>query len=409
MLNEEMLREAWRAINKGASAGVDRVMAEEYEKDLEKHIVETVDSLKGKRYRAKLVRRVNIPKGDGRTRPLGIPTVSDKLVQMAVAWILIAIYEQDFMGCSYGYRPNVGARDAVRDLTKELQFGRYNYVVEVDIKGYFDSIEHEWLLRMLEERIDDRAFIGLIRKWLKAGILETDGEVVQPVTGTPQGGVVSPVLANIYLHYALDVWFEKVVKPRCEGAAYLCRYCDDFVCAFQYKREAERFYRVLKGRLRKFGLELSEEKTNIIPFSRFRTKEKTWFEFLGFEFRWGISRNGKDIIKRRTSRKKLRKSLRSLNSWCQRVRSLRLKRIIELLNVKLRGYYNYYGVIGNYKSLDEFFYHVRKILFKWLNRRSQKRSYNWEKFNRMLRLYRLEAPRIVESQINQYNLGFRYV
>ena len=400
MLNEEMLLEAWKSINKGASAGVDRVTAEEYGRDLEKHIVEVVDSLKGKRYRAMLVRRVNIPKGDGKTRPLGIPAVSDKLVQMAVAWILMAIYEQDFMGCSYGYRPKIGAKDAVRYLTKELQFGRYNYVVEADIKGYFDSIDHEWLLRMLEQRIDDRAFIGLIRKWLKAGILETDGMVVHPVTGTPQGGVVSPVLANIYLHYALDMWFEKVVKPRCEGVAYLCRYADDFVCAFQYKREAERFYGVLKGRLRKFGLELSEEKTNIIPFSRYRKEEKSWFEFLGFEFRWGISRNGKDIIKRRTSRKKLRKSLKNVNNWCQRVRSLRLRKIIELLNVKLRGYYNYYGVIGNYESLDEFFYQVRRTLFKWLNRRSQKRSYNWEKFNRMLRIYRLEPPRIVECRTN---------
>ncbi len=400
MLNQEMLLEAWKSVNKGASAGVDRVTAEEYGKDLEKHIAEVVDNLKGKRYRAKLVRRVNIPKGDGKTRPLGIPVVSDKLVQMAVAWILVAIYEQDFMGCSYGYRPRVGAKDAVRDLTKELQFGRYNYVVEVDIKGYFDSIDHEWLLKMLEQRIDDRAFIGLIRKWLKAGILETDGKVVHPVTGTPQGGVVSPVLANIYLHYALDMWFEKVVKPRSEGTSYLCRYCDDFVCAFQYKREAERFYRALKERLKKFGLELSEEKTNIIPFSRYRKEEKKWFEFLGFEYRWGISRNGKDIIKRRTSRKKLRKSLKSVNNWCQRVRGLRLRKIIELLNVKLRGYNNYYGVIGNYESLDEFFYQVRRILFKWLNRRSQKRSYNWEKFNRMLKIYGLEIPRIVERWVS---------
>jgi RNA-directed DNA polymerase len=408
MLNEEMLREAWKAINKGASAGVDRVTAEEYGKDLEKHIAEVVDRLKGKRYRAKLVRRVNIPKGDGKTRPLGIPVVSDKLVQMAVAWILMAIYEQDFEGCSYGYRPRVGAKDAVRDLSKTLQFGRYNYVVEADIRGYFESIDHGWLLKMLEQRIDDRAFIGLIRKWLKAGILETDGKVVHPDSGTPQGGVVSPVLANIYLHYALDLWFEKVVKPSCDGVAYLCRYADDFVCGFQYKREVERFYRTLKERLKKFGLELSTEKTNIIPFSRYRKEEKTRFEFLGFEFRWGISRNGKDIIKRRTSREKLRKSLKSFNNWCQRVRSLRLRRIIELLNVKLRGYNNYYGVIGNYKSLDEFFYQVRKILFKWLNSRSQKRSYNWEKFNRMLKIYRLESPRIVERRTDQIDLGFRF-
>ena len=204
MLNEEMLLEAWKSVNKGASAGVDRVKAEEYGKDLEKHIAEVVDNLKGKRYRVKLIRRVNIPKGDGRTRPLGIPAVSDKLVQMAVAWILMAIYEQDFMGCSYGYRPKVGARDAVRDLTKELQFGRYNYVVEADIKGYFDSIDHEWLLKMLKLRIDDRSFIGLIGKWLKAGILETDGKVVHPITGTPQGSVVTPFTQKITLNLNAD-------------------------------------------------------------------------------------------------------------------------------------------------------------------------------------------------------------
>jgi group II intron reverse transcriptase/maturase len=406
MLNVDMLRAAWRAINKNAAAGVDRVTAEEYGREIEKHIAETVGSLKEKRYRAKLVRRVNIPKGDGRTRPLGIPAISDKLVQMVVGWILMAIYEQDFMKCSYGYRPNIGAKDAVRDLTKELQFGRYNYVMEADVKGYFESINHEWLIRMMEERIDDKAFTELIRKWLKAGILEEDGKVIHPETGTPQGGIVSPVLANIYLHYALDLWFEKVVRPRCEGAAYLCRYADDFVCTFQYRKDAERFYHTLKERLRKFGLELSEEKTNVIPFSRFHKEERTWFEFLGFEFWWGTSRKGKDIIKRRTSRKKLRKSLKDISCWCKSVRSIRLKGIIELLNVKLRGYYNYYGVIGNYRGLDEFFYQVKKMLFKWLNRRSQKRSYNWEKFNRMLRIYRLEVPRITEGRSSQLNLRF---
>ena len=192
------------------------------------------------------------------------------------------------MGCSYGYRPRVGAKDAVQDLTKELQFGSYNYVVEADIKGYFDNIDHEWLLKMLEQRIDDRSFIGLIRKWLKAGILETDGKVMYPETGTPQG-VVSPVLANIYLHYALDMWFEKVVKPRCEGAAYLCRYADDLVCAFQNKKDAERFYRALKERLGKFSLEVSEEKTNIIPFSRYPRKRRPGLSFSVLSF-GGVSR-----------------------------------------------------------------------------------------------------------------------
>jgi len=205
MLNEEMLHDCWRFIRKDAAFGVDRVSAQEYEQDLGDNIQQLVERLKEKRYRAKLVRRQYIPKGNGKLRPLGIPATEDKLLQLAVKRLLEAIYEQDFMRCSYGYRPNVGALDAVDKLTIKLQFGKYNYVVEADIKGFFDNLDHEWLLEMVAERVDDKALLRLIRKWLKAGILETDGKVIHPVTGSPQGGIISPILANIYLHYVLDL------------------------------------------------------------------------------------------------------------------------------------------------------------------------------------------------------------
>lgn len=406
MLNEELLLDCWRYLNKRAASGVDRVTACEYERNLEGNVRELVERLKGKRYRAKLVRRVYIPKSNGRKRPLGIPALEDKLVQLAAARILSAIYEEDFLPVSFGYRPKVGPGAAVRDVTDTLQWGKYSYVVEADIRGFFDNIDHEWMIRMLEQRIDDRAFMRLVTKWLKAGILERDGQVIHPVTGTPQGGIISPVLANIYLHYALDLWFKKVVKRHCSGEAYICRYADDFISAFRYKRDAGRFRRVLSERLGKFGLELSEEKTRVVSFSRFRKEEKTSFEFLGFEFRWGLSRKGKDIIKRRTSRKRLRMSLKNLKRWCREMRNVRLDRLFRELNSKLRGYYNYYGIIGNYKSIKEFFLRGLRILFKWLNRRSQTLSFNYREFFNALKRYGIERPRITERRENQLKLSW---
>jgi group II intron reverse transcriptase/maturase len=329
-------------------------------------------------------------------RPLGIPATEDKLLQVAVKRILEAIYEQDFLHCSYGYRPGVGALDAVDKLTVKLQFGRYNFVVEADVKSFFDNVDHEWMMRMLKERIDDRPFLRLIRKWLKAGILEPDGEVVHPVTGTPQGGIASPMLANVYLHYVLDLWFQKVVKKYCGGEACLIRYADDFVCGFQYRKDAERFYKAMGKRLEKFGLELSPEKTRIIEFRRDHQPGKTSFDFLGFEFRWGKDRSGKPHLKRRTSRKKLRKSLKNFTEWCKANRHQRLDWLFRKLNAKLRGYYNYYGVIGNCASLWEFFKQAVCILFKWLNRCSQLRSYTWSGFQELINYFQIELPRVVE-------------
>lgn len=404
MLNEYNLLNSWRYVKKNVACGVDKVSAREFEKDLQGNVRNLVERLKRKSYRAKLVRRQYIPKGKSKLRPLGILVTVDKLLQMAVARILNAIFEQDFLAYSYGYRPGIGAREALQQLNYQLQYGRYGYVVEADIKGFFDHIDHDWLIRMLAQRINDRAFLRLIRKWLKAGILDTNGEVIHPVTGTPQGGIVSPILANVYLHYVLDLWFEKRIKPNCKGRVYLCRYADDFVVVFEYQSEAERFYQQLPERLAKFGLELSQEKTRVIAFSRNRIKENNRFDFLGIEFCWGYNRKGKPQVKKRTSRPKLHKSIVELTKWCRKHRSYPICIIFQKLNAKLRGYYNYYGIIGNYKSLSEFFYHVERILFKWLNRRSDRRSYNWAGYQELKKWFGLLRPRITQKRNYQLNI-----
>ena len=402
-MNKDALYLAWKEINKKAATGVDGETAMDFERNLDVNLDTIVEELKSKRYKAKLVKRVNIPKGNGKTRPLGLQALRDKIVQKAVANILEAIYEQDFLKFSYGYRPKVGAQKAVKELTKELM-GRYNYVVEADVKSFFDNIDHQWLIKMLELRIEDKTFLRLIKKWLKAGVLDTDGKIINPLNGCPQGSIVSPILANIYLHYALDLWFEKTVKVQSKGETYMCRVADDFVCAFRFKEEAVKFYNTLGKRLGKFGLELADEKTKIIRFSRFEQSESYSFDFLGFEFRWGLSRNGKNMIKRRTSRSKLRKSIKTVTMWCKENRHKRIKTIVEMLNSKLRGYFNYYGVISNSKGISQFYDETIKALYKWLNRRSQRRSFTWDEFKAKMKWYGLITPRVVERPDNQIRL-----
>ena len=393
-LNEELLHDSWRLIRKDAAYGVDRVSAAEYEANLEENIRQLVERLKRKRYRAKLVRRHYIPKGEGQMRALGIPATEDKLLQLAVKRLVEAIYEEDFLPCSYGYRPRRGALEAVDQLTVKLQFGNYRYVVEADIKGFFDNISHEWLMRMLAERIDDQAILRLIKKWLKAGVLDTDGQVIRPEDGTPQGGIISPLLANVYLHYVLDLWFAKVFRRSCGGEAFLVRYADDFVCGLAKEEDAQRFYKELEERLRKFGLEVAAAKTRVIPFSRFRRGESS-FEFLSFEFRWGTDRKGRARLKRRTSRKKFRNSVKRAAEWCKKNRHLRMKEQFKGLNQKLRGYYNYYGVNGNYDGLNEFYHQLKRLHLKWLNRRSQRPSYTWDGYLALTQHFTLAQPRIV--------------
>jgi RNA-directed DNA polymerase len=394
LIDENLLLECWSDIRKHAAYGVDRVSAQQYGENLIENIRNLVERLKRKSYRARLVRRHYLPKPDGRMRPLGIPVVEDKLLQLAVTRILEAIYEQDFLRCSYGYRPKKSALDAVDKLTIKLQFGRYNFVVEADIKGFFDNIDHQRLIELLSLRIADQSLLRLIKKWLKAGVLDTDGKVIHPVSGTPQGGIISPLLANVYLHYALDLWFQEVVKVHMKGEACLIRYADDFVCAFEYEADAEAFFQVLEVRLEKFGLQLAADKTRVLHFSRSHQPGSSRFDFLGFEFRWDVDRAGTPRVVRRTSRKKLRNSIANFAQWCRQNRNVRLKLLFPQLNRKLRGYYNYYGVHGNAVGLKQFHSRAIEILFKWLNRRSQRRSFNWQGFNDLLAHFQVPPPRI---------------
>ena len=397
MIDAELLLYCWGDLNQDAASGVDKVSAAEYAKDLHANVGALVEQLKKKRYRAKLVRRSYIPKENGKKRPLGILVIEDKLVQLACAKLLGAIYEQDFLDCSYAYRPKRGPGDAVKDLTFKLQYGCYGYLVELDIKSYFDRIVHDLLVEMLGLRIDDKAFLNLIRKWLRAGILDTDGMIIHPETGTPQGGIVSPILANLYLHHALDLWFEKMVKPQIQGEAQWWRFADDGVCAFRFKEDAERVYRELPKRLRKFGLEVAPEKTQILRFSRFDPGKERRFAFLGFEFYWEADRKGVPRVKRRTARKKLRAACQRIKEWIRTNRHQPGRDFFRGLNARLRGHYNYYGVRGNFESLSRFYQWAIGNAFKWLNRRGGKRrSFTWETFNEILARVKIARPRITE-------------
>lgn len=400
MLNEANLRECFFRLRKEAAPGVDGVSFGDYAKDLDANLRDLVQRLRKKSYHARLVRRKYIPKGNGKLRPLGIPTLEDKLVQYAVARILSAIYEADFLPCSYGYREGRSARDAIRDLTDELYRGRFEFVVEADIKGFFDHLQPEWLLKMLAVRIDDEAMLQLVRKWMRAGILEEDGRVEHPEMGTPQGGIVSPVLANVYLHYVLDLWFERVVRRANRGQSRMFRYADDFVCAFDYRHEADAFVRALAERLAKFGLELAPDKTRNLRFGRDGREYNGRFDFLGFEFSWGRSRTrGHPIVQRRTSRSRLRAAIGRFSEWIKGCRSHRMSELMETVARKYRGHWSYYGIIGNSRSLWHYHWATGRSLFKWLNRRSQRRSFTWPGFVRLLERYRVPRPRIMEKAL----------
>ncbi|MEK7311144.1 MAG: group II intron reverse transcriptase/maturase [Chloroflexota bacterium] len=396
--NEESLRACFFPLRKDAAPGVDGVRFADYAKNLEANLADLVRRLKKKSYHAQLVRRKYIPKGQGKLRPLGLPTLEDKLLQSAVAQILAAIYEADFLPCSYGCRPGRSPHQAVRELTDTLFRGRFEFVGEADIKGFFDHLRHDWLLKMLALRINEGAFLGLIRKWLRAGILEEDGRVEHPESGTPQGGVVSPVLANVYLHYVLDLWYERRVRKENRGPSRLFRFADDFVGCFDYRHEAVAFERALKERLDKFGLELAPDKTPTLRFGRGGGAHNGRFDFLGFEFRWDQSRlRGQPYVARRTRRKKLRSAVARFTEWVRAQRHQKLSRLMKTVAAKHRGHWNYYGIIGNSQSLDQYYRLSCRILQSWLNRRSQRRSDTWRALNRLLERYEVPRPRIGET------------
>lgn len=397
-LTPGLLKLDWNRLNKQSAIADDDITVKQYEEQLEEHLQQLAERLKAKRYKTKLVKRQYILKENGKARPLGIPALEDKIVQRAVAMLLEAIYEQDFLDNSYGYRPQRSAKDAVSDLTFQLQYGVYGYLVEADIKGFFDNIDHTLLLELLAQRIDDKAFLHLISKWLKAGILEPEGEVIHPETGTPQGGLVSPILANVYLHHVLDKWFMEEVKPRLRGRAILCRYADDWVCAFQYRHDAERYYEVLPKRLQRFNLAVELSKTKLLRFSRFHPSRKRTFCFLGFEFYWFKDRRGTARVTKRTAPKKQRAALQRIKAWVKSKRHLTSRLFFAALSRKLIGHYNYYYVRGNSRSVWCFYGQVMKHVFKWLNRRSQRKSYTWKGFNQLLAYIDVPKPRVTEQR-----------
>ena len=398
LLDHEMLRVAYESLKPQASPGVDGVSHGQYGERLDSHLMDLERRLKEGRYRARHVKRRWIPKaGSDKLRPLGIPVLEDKIVQQAVKMILEAIWEPRFHDESIGYRAGRGARQASLELRDTLNDGRSRWVVEADIKGFFDHMDHGWLVRMLKEHIDDERLIRLIGKWLKAGVLD-EGRVLHPATGTPQGGVISPVLANIYLHYVQDEWIKKGVSKHCRGQVRFRRYADDSVVCFESERDARAYLKALPKRLAKFGLKLAEEKSALVRFDRAEPERSGKFTFLGFDFYWARScRNARNVyVRRRTNKKKWRASLLALKEWIKRSRSVRLPEMMEALKRKLRGYYNYYGVMGNSCMLAKHDREVKRLLFKWLNRRSQRRSMTWAEFLRRQPNWELPSPKVVE-------------
>jgi len=400
MLNRNLLYQSWGQLNKKAKPGIDGVTIAQYEQSLPVHIHQLAHDLREQKYRADDIQRVFIPKADGKKRPLGLPTVKDKLVQQSVSNILQSIWEQDFLPNSYGYRPNKSAHQAVHSLALNLQFKGYGYIIEADIKGFFNNMDHDWLVQMLEQRINDASLLRLIKQWLKARIRSPEGVFSKPECGTPQGGVISPVLANIYLHYVLDLWFEKKVKPTLNGRSMLIRYADDFVIATQFREDARLIFSELPQRLKKFGLEVAPEKTSMQRFSRFHIGRKRHFVFLGFEFYWGKSASGKVHLKRRTARKKLKQTLKAYNVWIKLNRHKKLVYIMSVLRRKLIGFQNYFGLPDNSWSLGRLQGYVTRRLLYWLNRRGgRKRSYNWQAMNDLLNHFKIPTLKVSKRML----------
>jgi RNA-directed DNA polymerase len=401
-VNEANLAECYRELKANKACGIDGETVEAYGKNLQERLSQLVASMKSKQYRPKPVKRVYIPKaGKNEKRGLGIPSVEDKLVQIMLKKILEQIYEAEFLDVSYGFRPKLSCHDAVKALDKTVMTKPINYIVEVDIKGFFDNVNHYWLQRCLEEKIVDRNLLWLVRKFLKAGVVE-DGKQLATEVGTPQGGVISPLLANIYLHYVLDLWFKKEIKSQAKGHMDLIRYCDDFVVCCESEKDAKSFLELLYIRLEKFGLQVSEDKTKVLKFGRQvwkqvqRSKEKVeTFNFLGFTHYCGKSRQGYFVMGHKTSKENLCRKLRETKEWLKQIRNkLRLKEWWPVLKSKLTGHYNYFGVSGNYRCLSKFYQSIFWMVFKWINRRSQKKSMNFDQYLKYLQWNPLPTPRI---------------
>lgn len=411
LINKDSLIEAHREMKANKASGVDEVTKEMYDTNLEENVSNLVERMKRQAYIPQPARRTYIAKAESnKKRPLGIPTYEDKLIQSALAKILNAIYEQDFLECSFGFRPKRGCHDALKILNKISNKNHIRYVVDADIKGFFDNVDHEWLMKFIAHRIEDKNLRRLIARMLKAGIIEEGIKYDTPL-GTPQGGVASPIFGNIYLHYVIDLWFEKAVKKQTKGAAYMVRYADDSVFCFQYKEDAIRFYEAFIKRLESFGLEVAQEKTKIVELKKERNKDdddnynngdNSSFDFLGFTHYIGKTKDGRKRVQMKTSKKKYRASIARCKKWIRENRTMPINQFMKILKAKIIGHRNYYGITGNRRAVGNFIDECRSLLFKWLNKRSQKKSFNWSGFALFLKKYPM--PKTL-TMVNIYELG----
>ncbi len=398
LIDVPALERAFHRLRKEAAVGVDGVTKEAYGKELESNLPDLHGRLRSKRYRHQALRRIHIPKGPGQWRPIGISALEDKIVQGAVREVLEAVYEQDFLECSYGFRPGRGAHDAIRSLDRAVYQGKVSWILEADIVSFFDSLDRTKLKEMLQVRVADGSLRRLIGKCLHVGVLDGE-EYSEPGQGTAQGSALSPLLGNVYLHYVLDVWFEREVKPRLGGEATLIRYCDDFVIAFERRDDAERVMAVLGKRLERYGLTLHPDKTQLIAFARpaasqCNGKGPSTFDFLGFTFYWRRTRRGRWMMWCKTRHARLRRAIQSVTEWCRRHRHLPVAVQHAALTRRLVGHFNYFGVNGNYRSLARLVDVTQRVWFKWLRRRSQRMRLTWERYERLLERFSLPQPRI---------------
>jgi len=404
LLDVEFLRDCYQSLNRNKAVGIDNVSWQEYGANLDANLERLVSRLKRKKYNPLPARRVYIPKNEKETRPLGISALENKIVERGVTQILGSIYEQDFLDCSYGFRPGRSCHQALKQLNDLVMSKPVNHIVEADIKGFFDHVDHAKLIEFIRIRIVDTALLNLIEKFLKAGYVD-DGLLVRSDEGTPQGSILSPMLANIFLHYILDEWFETTVKSHARGFCELVRYADDFVCVVRYANDAERIEQALKNRFEKYDLEIHPTKSRRFTFGRFerenarkQNRKPNTFDFLGFTHYCDRSRKGNFKLGRRTSRKKFSAKCRSMKDWLRKIRNkVKTKDWWKILAAKLRGHFQYYGVSDNYASIERFYKLTLKMVRKWLNRRSQKRKMSWDKFTKYLEHYPLPKPKIVQK------------
>lgn len=391
-VNQETLREMYQKQPKGKAVGVDKVTKERYGKALDTNIENLLERMKKFSYKPYPVRRTYIPKGNGELRGLGIPSFEDKLVQGVFKEILEAIYEPKFKDFSFGFRPNRNCHDALQKINKHIMADKVNYIVDADIKGFFDNIDHDWMMKFLEHDIKDKNFLRYIKRFLIGGVME-NGKRLETDKGTAQGGLISPVMANVYLHYVLDLWFNQMKKRHFKGEMYMVRYADDFVCLFQYENEAQKFYQLLIERLKKFGLEIASDKSKIMPFGRYKGTKQS-FDFLGFTHYNATSHWGKYCVLHRTSKKKLRQKKQAAKKWLKEHMHESIPETIRLLNKKLVGHYRYYGIYGNYIGLKKFYNYIKWQLKATKMRRDQSGWLTWEKYYAILKIHPLEYPKV---------------